>query len=395
MKWTDIEGKKIYVGSGRKLDLTNDLSAEVFIYNYDIIEWRINEIQSIFKANQGKEIGFIVDEVHYLKQKKTKRYKAVKKILKDNKKVRFVGISGTPILNRPLEIIGLLQLWNTKVFNEYMFKEYFCKGQVKRFGVKVFTNYDGANNLEKLNNILKKIMMVRRKKIDVLKQLPAKNRQYIYIEECNYVEDRTQLKLQLEEMQNVESVNDLQCKKINAIAELSKLRVEAVKAKYTQALQFIENQLETEKKIVVFCYHKEIIGMLLQDLEKYNAVYISGDVAMNKRQTAVDSFMQDESCRVFVGSIRACGVGLTLTAASTAVFVEFDWTAAGLVQAEDRIHRIGQNESVNIYYLVLNNSIEISISQMIDKKFKIEQGIVDGVEEKERTDIFEDIRRLI
>src|SRR5690606_646396 len=132
----------------------------------------------------------------------------------------------------------------------------------------------------------------------------------------------------------------------HAFEEMTAARRETARAKIDAAIEHIKESLESSTKIVVFAHHKDIIDRLVSDLGDYGAVRVDGSTPMAERQTAVDRFQSDEDCRVFVGSIGAAGVGLTLTASSHVIFVEFPWTPSEISQAEDRCHRIGQANSV-------------------------------------------------
>jgi SWI/SNF-related matrix-associated actin-dependent regulator 1 of chromatin subfamily A len=115
------------------------------------------------------------------------------------------------------------------------------------------------------------------------------------------------------------------------------------------------------------------------------AVKIDGSVTVDERNKAVEAFQQDERIRLFVGNIKAAGVGLTLTAASNVAFIEYPWTPGELKQAEDRCHRIGQKNSVNIHHLVAYHTIEGEIVDLLDKKTKVLDAVLDGHETQEES----------
>jgi len=133
---------------------------------------------------------------------------------------------------------------------------------------------------------------------------------------------------------------------------------------------------------VVFATHKKIIDALMKEF-KGISVKIDGSVSSADREYAVQAFQNDKSIRLFVGNIQAAGVGITLTAASAVAFIELPWTPGDLVQAEDRCHRIGQNNNVNIYYLLANGTIEEKIAALLDEKKKVLSQVLDGKEVEE------------
>ena len=147
----------------------------------------------------------------------------------------------------------------------------------------------------------------------------------------------------------------------------------------SSVMDWIHEFLETDNKLVVFAIHKFVIDLLMERFGNV-AVKIDGSVKMKDRDAAVQSFQNDDSCRLFVGNIKAAGLGLTLTAASNVAIIEYPWTPGDLVQAEDRCHRIGQKNSVNVHYLLANNTIENTLAAILDSKRKVLDKVLDGVE---------------
>jgi SWI/SNF-related matrix-associated actin-dependent regulator 1 of chromatin subfamily A len=166
-----------------------------------------------------------------------------------------------------------------------------------------------------------------------------------------------------------------------AIGEISVTRKRIALAKVKFAVEHIKELLNEQEKVVVFAHHHEVIDALEEEFKEI-AVRIDGRVSLDERQRAVDRFQTDVSCRVFIGGIQAAGVGLTLTAASTVVFVELDWVPGNISQAEDRCHRIGQKESVLVQHLILEGSLDervvgvlIGKQEIIDKALDKPEGL--------------------
>jgi len=364
--------------------------ADIYIINYDIIEFWVDVL---LKTNPKI---FVADESHYIKNKSTRRFKAIKKLInskKSNSFVKKIFISGTPVLNKPKELISLLQLYDNKLFRpEWYYMMRFCAGKkraiyVRGGGRKQIWDFDGASNTHILNIILRMLIMVRRKKEDVLKQLPNKQRSYIYFENKAKADD------EFDEL-FTGRYDEVKGEAMSLIAEISKQRQLAVEQRFESSTKFIDNILETKNKVVIFCYHKDVVKQLVNYYKKLNPVFITGDVSIKRRNENVEKFQNKKNCRLFIATIRSCGVGITLTASDTVIFMEYDWTASQLLQAEDRVHRIGQKESVNIYYLVLNNSVEITISQLVEKKFKLEKSILEGVKFGKTQNMFEEFYKI-
>ena len=155
---------------------------------------------------------------------------------------------------------------------------------------------------------------------------------------------------------------------------LATQRRELALCKLPQSLEQINELLESVDKMVVFAWHTEVINELEKQLAIYNPALISGKTRQETRQAQVDKFQNDKTCRVFIGNILAAGVGITLTAASHVDFVETSWVPGEVFQAVDRCHRIGQKNSVNARFHVVENSIdEAVIRSLISKNITIKK----------------------
>ena len=222
--------------------------------------------------------------------------------------------------------------------------------------------------------------MLRRKKKDVLKELPAKVWSFIPMELDNrkeYVQAENNFIKWVHETKGKDAAE--KARGAEVLSSIEALKQLAVKGKLEQAMDWIEDFLQSGKKLVVFATHKFVIQTLVDEFPDIS-VKVDGSVSMKKRQEVVDQFQKDKKIKLFIGNIKAAGVGITLTAASDVAFLELPWTPGELEQASDRVHRIGQNDSVSIYYLLAHETIEDKIATMIDNKRKILDGILDGKE---------------
>ena len=343
------------------------LTKDIIIINYDIIFAWVNEIKRL------RPQVLILDEVHYTKNNQAKRTKAVKRLGKFIPHV--IGLSGTPIVNRPIEIYNAVNIIDRTIFpSQWDYTEKYCARKYNGFGWDV----SGASNTEELNYKLTNTIMLRRLKKDVLPDLPDKVHSYIPIEldnveEYNFAENN--FISFVKQYKGKEAA--IRASNAQALAEIEGLKQLAVKGKLKQCINWIRDFLESDEKLVVFATHKFVIEALMKAFPKI-AVKVDGSVTGKNRQLAVDSFQKLSTVRLFVGNIKAAGVGITLTAASNVAFIELPWTNGDLSQACDRVHRIGTKFTVNIYYLLAANTIEERIAKLIDKKSKIVDSVLDG-----------------
>lgn len=377
-----------------------ETSGEVLIINYDILKAWAGYLQEL----NPKVIIF--DEVHYLKNNKAQRTKAAKKIAK--KIPHIIGLTGTPIVNKPIEILNAVQMIDKSVApNRWHFLHKYCGAKHNGFG----WDFSGASNTQELHEKLTSTIMIRRKKKDVLKDLPDKIRSFVPMELdnekeyakaendfINFVRQQTEtdvrqkLRDQLGDMADMVSIDDEKLEHMKfmkaskaeaggALAQIGALKQIAVRGKLKQSIQWIQDFLDSGEKLVVMAVHKFVVNEIMEHFGKI-AVKVDGSVTGANRNKAVEQFQQNDKIKLFVGNIQAAGVGLTLTAASTVAFLELPWTPGDVLQAEDRVHRIGQKESVGIYYLLAQDTIEERIANLIDKKRKVLDSVLDG----EKTD---------
>lgn len=347
----------------------------------------------------------ICDEAHYLKSNKARRTKATLSV----RALRFIAATGTPILNRPVEVWNLAHRCDKQTFNNFFF---FTKRYCDAFDNGFGQDYTGASNLGELQQKLKASCMIRRLKKDVLTDLPAKTRQIIELpptKEMKSVLDRENAAWELHEDTLAQLVERRDraaitqdddehreaCKLLKAaytvaFAEMSTVRKETGLAKLSICLQHIEDCLEQVQKLIVFCHHKKVASELAFSLKSYSPMMFVGDTPQQERMANVDRFQTDPNCRVAIVSISAA-VGITLHAASHEIFVESDWVPANLSQAEDRAHRIGQKNAVLVQHLVLEGSLDakmlktvIAKQEVIDEALDVPEGSAVQHQRRER-----------
>jgi SWI/SNF-related matrix-associated actin-dependent regulator 1 of chromatin subfamily A len=326
----------------------------------------------------------ILDEGTYIKNRSAKRSRLCRRI----RAMRKLLLTGTPILNRPIELWHLLH-WLKPLewpLNSYMkFALRYCGAYRGTWGWVM----DGATHLDELREELKGVM-IRRLKEDVMQDLPAKRKAVIELpnegiskELWKELYDANQ-KVKAIESTWAGDIVKMEDKIRVAWDEMAELRHKVGLAKVGMAVELITDAVEAGEKVVVFAHHREVIDCLRSYLAKYNAVVVHGGVSLANRQLAVDLFQAEDTCRVFIGQIQAAGVGITLTASSHVVFVEMDWTPGIMVQAEDRCHRIGQKESVLVQYLALQGSLDARMAKTLLRKQKIVDQVLKSTTEERK-----------
>lgn len=356
----------------------------------------------------------IVDECHFVKSLAARRTRAVlgdpfnkasspaKMGLADLAK-RKVFMTGTPIPNKPIEIWPIISTLAPNEFGTLRpFAIRYCQGHEEWVTKtkKVF-KFDGASNLEELQEKLRATCMIRRLKVDVLKDLPAKRRQILLLppsddakiliaDQISEWEGKFGGELELvqaaidiaEENEDPDAYNKavdkLQYIQRVAFIEMAAIRKKIAIVKIPAVIEHLEGMFdEGVKKIVCFAHHKEVIKTLETKFAKC-MVSVYGETKQDDRQKAVDLFQDPDShVKLFIGGITAAGVGLTLTASSHVVMAEIDWTPGNVTQAEDRCHRIGQRNCVLVQHLVLDGSLDARMAQMIVEKQEIADRALD------------------
>jgi SNF2 family DNA or RNA helicase len=377
-KWLPHRTVNILSGKG------NIANVDVNIVNYDIIGRFVEPIMHL------KPMGLVLDESHYVKTSKTKRTEAVRDIAK---KVPQSGtvllLSGTPVTNRPEELVSQLEILGmlSRFGGKWAFLKRYTNAYHNGFG----WDTKGASNLNELNMKLRQNCYIRRTKDEVLKELPAKTRNVVHVEPSGkgYAEYRkAEGDLLAFLAENGYRASDT-AEHLRRTTVLKRL---AADAKMESVIEWIDSFLEScDRKLVVFAHNVAIVDYLAG---KYGNLRVSGQDSMEDRQHAVDSFQKDPKARVIVLNLQAGGVGLTLTAGSDVCFVQQGWTPGEHDQAEDRCHRIGQQNSVQAWYLIGVNTIDEDIYDLIDAKRAVVDAVTEGDEVQQASVVGDLMKRL-
>lgn len=358
---------------------------DIVVMNYDIATKYKDQIRGI------EWDMLICDEAHYMKNPRAQRTTAILGKGKKEKGVRAakkVFLTGTPITNRPVELWPLVNYLFPVVFAEFWpFAKRYCGAHYNGYG----WDFTGASDLEHLQQSLRSAGMIRRLKKDVLTELPEKIRQVISLpsdsvsrlirrenEHAAELERRVKsIKQEAKRMKaagNIDGYRDAvgQLRQAYGVAfeEMAAIRKELALAKIPFVIEHLTDIIESGEKVVVMAHHREVVDQL-QNHFGLSAVKLYGGMSDGEKEHSVTRFQMDDTCRLFIGSIRAAGVGITLTASSNVVFAELDWTPANVLQAEDRCHRIGQTQSVLVQHLVFDGSLDAKMADTLVRKMEI------------------------
>ena len=372
-KWTNL--KPFVIGS--KDELTIDVYNEynVFIINYDILKKFYDKLSSLYWD------CLILDESSFLKNPKTNRTKLSKMI---SKKVNsIILLSGTPVLAKPVELFSQLNIIDPLKWGDYWeyVKKYCAPWSPPWGGI----NVSGASNIDELREKIQQYVF-RKRKEEVLDELPDKNFIDVPIE---LNKDNAEMYRMLEdsfiEYLRMKGKNDKEINKslqAEALVKLNELRQLTSNGKIEAAKNVIQILLDNNDKLVVFSVYNEPLLKLKEDF-KNKAVIIVGSTKDEDRKKAIEDFQNNEEVRIFLGGMLSANTGITLTASSNVLFIDYDWTPANMEQAYSRIDRIGQKaKKINIIQLIAKNTIDDRMKEIINIKKNIVDAIIEGKEVK-------------
>jgi len=337
--------------------------------------------QAELSAQRGLFGMVICDESHFLKNSKSQRTKVILPLVAKSFK-RALLLSGTPTNNRPNELHSQISALRPNEFMSYKgYTERYCEGRNGRYGWEA----RGAMHLQELHALICHRVMIRREKKDVLKQLPSKLRTVTTIECEGAAVKRFQKKMAKHELRQQESGGgDGELRwgdkgQLELYAQSGRMKIPKIK-------EYVKDLAESGTKFLVFAEHQEVLDEIEASVQKLKGkpgyIRIDGSVTGNKRQDLVTQFQRESTMQIAILSIRAAGVGLTLTAASTVVFAELWWDPMTLLQCEDRAHRIGQESRVNIIYLLGRGSLDDKMWPTVHRKMEVVSQTMSGKHEK-------------
>jgi len=342
---------------------------DFYIINYELLNKRKEDLAKLNLKT------IVCDEVQNLRSKTTKKYSAVKQLAAIDSIQYRIGLSGTPIYNRGSEIWPIVDILRPGMLGSFKeFCEYFCYVNDKGNAIVL------ENKRKSLREELKKYVMLRRKKSDVLKELKEKVRYKEYIDSDSdyYLNELNKIWQKHEE--ELKSAETAFAKSSSHQRAIQSERQAAGIAKIPHVINFVKNIMEIEESVVVFCHHRAIHQLLNESLQQFSPSSIIGGQTDNFRQEQIDRFQNGET-KLMIAGLRAGNLGINLTKARYVIFAELDWSPAIHRQAEDRLHRIGQKNTVFAYYLIGNGTLDDHVADiLVDKAFEIDS-VMDEKEE--------------
>lgn len=415
-------GRAIATSTGSSFSLWNGTAGsskvKFIVINYDNIKKHARALKA-FGAQ-----AIIFDEVHYLKNHTAQRTKVASELVEGLDYI--IGLTGTPVMNRPAELISILNILG--IFHHFggwmRFVRTYCNAFQRTIPVKTkrgrimkqIWDISGAANLNDLNYQLRKLCMVRRKKAEVLKELPTKTRIEVILPLANRAEykeaetdflnyfaasaaENTAFKATLSGMTPAERESAIRERQIEAAETAERaeqlVMVETLKQLAAQGMldamkEWITDFLETGEKLLVFAHHADIIRELRLAFPQSTAIVSEMD--SNERQRQIDRFVKSDS-NLLVVSIKAGGTGVDglQEVCSNCAFAELDWTPAQHLQAEDRLLRIGQDNAVSCYYFLAQDTIYEKIQSLLAAKQAVCDSVLDGADEARTGSIFNEL----
>jgi SWI/SNF-related matrix-associated actin-dependent regulator 1 of chromatin subfamily A len=359
--------------------------ADYVIMNYDILK-NFHDTKdrknSIILNNQFDMV--IMDEAHYIQNKKAQRTKIANDIVKKIGKVWM--LTGTPMTSRPMNYFNLLDLVDSPVADNWMaYAIRYCEGYQFNVGNKKIWNVNGASNLEELRDRIKP-QVLRRLKEDVL-DLPEKILTPVYLR----LKSKEYEKLMGEYYEWYENSEESSSLTIQ-FSKLMKVRQIIAESKIDNTIEIAENIIEQGKKVIIFTNFTDTLNQINNHFGK-KSVKLDGKMSKVQRQYSVDEFQNNEKIKVFVGNLKAAGVGITLTAAEAVIMNDLSFVPSDHSQAEDRSYRYGQKSNVSVFYPIFENTIEGIIYDILSKKKNIFETVMGDNEDK--TDVVTEILNQI
>ena len=374
--------RSVYICEGKNYSTEHDF----VIINYDIIknfyDIKDKENSPIYQTNFDL---IIIDEAHYLQNSQAQRTKLVNHFAKQVDRLWL--LTGTPMTSRPINYYNLLNLIESPVAQNWMaYAIRYCEGYQFKAGPRKVWNVKGASNLEELRDRTSR-QVLRRLKEDVL-DLPDKIITPVYLR----LKSRLYEELMGEYYDWYRTKTEESSSLTLQFSKLTKVRQIIAEEKISSTIELCENIIEQGKKVIIFTNFTNSLQKLVEHFGK-QCVFLDGSCSQPQRQYAVDQFQNNDKINVFVGNIKAAGVGITLTAAEAVIMNDLSFLPSDHSQSEDRAYRYGQKSNVSVYYPIFENTIEGVIYDILSKKKSIIETVMG--DNLDKTDFVEEVLNSI
>jgi SWI/SNF-related matrix-associated actin-dependent regulator 1 of chromatin subfamily A len=352
--------RPIFISEGKQFSTEHDF----VIVNYDIMKnFHDPKKKDESLILMSKFDLVIIDEAHYIKNAQAQRTKLINDITKSVDRLWL--LTGTPMTSRPIDYFNLLSLIDSPVAKNWMaYVIRYCSGFQFKVGPRKIWNVQGASNLEELRDRTAGLTL-RRLKENVL-DLPDKIITPVYLRLKSKVYEEV-----MGDYYNWYEKNPEESKSLTVqFTKLTKVRQIIADEKITQTIEIAENIIEQDKKVIIFCNFTDSLNKITEHFGKA-AVKLDGSMSKVERQFSVDQFQENDKIKVFVGNIKAAGVGITLTSAEAVIFNDLSFLPSDHAQAEDRAYRYGQKNNVLVYYPIFENTIEGIIYDILHNKKQV------------------------
>jgi SWI/SNF-related matrix-associated actin-dependent regulator 1 of chromatin subfamily A len=352
--------RPIFISEGKQFSTEHDF----VIVNYDIMKNFHDpkkKDESLILTSKFDLV--IIDEAHYIKNAQAQRTKLINDITKSVDRLWL--LTGTPMTSRPIDYFNLLSLIDSPVAKNWMaYVIRYCAGFQFKVGPRKIWNVQGASNLEELRDRTAGLTL-RRLKENVL-DLPDKIITPVYLRLKSKVYEEV-----MGDYYNWYEKNPEESKSLTVqFTKLTKVRQIIADEKISQTIEIAENIIEQDKKVIIFCNFTDSLNKITEHFGKA-AVKLDGSMSKVERQFSVDQFQENDKVKVFVGNIKAAGVGITLTSAEAVIFNDLSFLPSDHAQAEDRAYRYGQKNNVLVYYPIFENTIEGIIYDILHNKKQV------------------------
>lgn len=370
----------------RAEELLNPIEEFFIIINVEMLreDCIINAIN-----NSKNNIGMIIlDEAHKAKGMSSKQGENLLK-LEDFK--YKLAMTGTPIVNSPLDMYVSLSWIGKEKSCKTKFKEEYCI-----YDGKIIV---GLKNQKLLKEVINECSLRRTK--DILKEegngLPEKQ----IIREVLEMDPKQRKLYEAVKKGIKEECDKISLKKANAKSILIRLREatscpeiissqDITSVKLLRAVELVDEITSNDDKVVIFSCFKSTLNTLKEMLNEYNPLMGTGDMKTDEVENNINTFQEDEEHKVFLGTVQRMGTGLTLNKARYAIFIDCPWTATDQEQCEDRVHRIGSKDTVFIYRLMCEDTIDTAVDTVISRKKSLGEYLVDDNEDENVMEILKD-----